>query len=221
MLKFYYHPFSPNARRVWLALLEKAIPFEPVTLRLDGDQHEPEFAAINPFRHVPVIVDDGLRVVESLAILDYLDRQYPDPALLPQDGAGLARVRMVQMVSVNELGAAVFPLMDALPDSALYQRVTQQLTTGLDFLAEQLGDRPYFGGQQFTQADIVAGTVVRLLPRLGVAAVPANLADWSQDLLQRTPWQQTELTDEEFRLWQRRVRLLVKLRQRELRQAVH
>ena len=38
MLKFYYLPLSVNARRVWVALLEKQIPFEPILLNLDGDQ---------------------------------------------------------------------------------------------------------------------------------------------------------------------------------------
>lgn len=51
MLKFYYSSLSPNARRVWLTLLEKGIPFEPVLLNLDGDQFQPEFVAINPFHH--------------------------------------------------------------------------------------------------------------------------------------------------------------------------
>ena len=37
MLTFYYNPLSPNARRVWLTLLEKNLPFESVILKLDGD----------------------------------------------------------------------------------------------------------------------------------------------------------------------------------------
>lgn len=72
MLKFYYNPISVNARRVWVALLEKQIPFEPILVNLDGDQFHDDFTAINPLQRIPAIVDDKLRVVESLAILDYL-----------------------------------------------------------------------------------------------------------------------------------------------------
>ena len=72
MLKFYYHPLSPLSRRVWIALLEKEISFTPVIINLqDGEQFKRDFLAINPFHHVPVIIDDGLRIIESLAILDY------------------------------------------------------------------------------------------------------------------------------------------------------
>ena len=59
MLKFYYHPLSSLARRVWIGLLEKNIPFELIQVSLkDGEQFKPEFLAINPFHHVPVIVDN-------------------------------------------------------------------------------------------------------------------------------------------------------------------
>jgi glutathione S-transferase len=73
MLKFYYNPVSVNARRVWVALLEKQIPFVPILVNLDGDQLERDFTAVNPLQRVPVIEDDGFRVIESLAILDYLE----------------------------------------------------------------------------------------------------------------------------------------------------
>ncbi|MEL6439584.1 MAG: glutathione S-transferase family protein [Cyanobacteria bacterium J06621_8] len=95
MLQFYYHPLSPLSRRVWIALLEKEIPFTPIIINLqDREQFKPEFLALNPFHHVPVIVDQGLRVIESLAILDYLESKYPQHSLLPNDSSQLAKVRM-------------------------------------------------------------------------------------------------------------------------------
>lgn len=103
MLKLYHTAISANSRRVWIALLEKEIPFELVSLKLDGDQFQPEFLAINPFHHIPVLVDDDFRLIESLAILDYLEAKYPTPAMLPTDAQDLATVRMVEMVTNNEL----------------------------------------------------------------------------------------------------------------------
>ncbi len=81
MLKLYYTPISMNSRRVWVALLEKQIPFEPLALNLDGDQFKPDFLAINPFHRIPVLVDEDLTLVESLAILDDREAEYPTPAL--------------------------------------------------------------------------------------------------------------------------------------------
>ncbi|MBF2022554.1 MAG: glutathione S-transferase family protein [Hydrococcus sp. C42_A2020_068] len=51
MLKFYYNPISPIARRVWIVLLEKNIPFESVLVNLNGDKFQPEFLAINETRN--------------------------------------------------------------------------------------------------------------------------------------------------------------------------
>ncbi len=62
MLKLYHQPLSFNSRRVWIALLEKKLQFELVELKLDGDQFSPDFIALNPFHHIPVLVDDGFRV---------------------------------------------------------------------------------------------------------------------------------------------------------------
>ena len=54
MLKFYYHPLSPIARRVWLALLEKEIAFEPVFVDLKNRENlKRDYLALNPFHHVP------------------------------------------------------------------------------------------------------------------------------------------------------------------------
>ncbi len=95
MLKFYYHPLSPIARRVWLALLEKKIPFESFIVDLKNDeQHHPNYLQLNPFHHVPVIIDDNFRLIESLAILDYLESKYPTPSLL----ANLRRQRQFRQL---------------------------------------------------------------------------------------------------------------------------
>jgi glutathione S-transferase len=65
MLKFYYKRLSLYSRPVWIALLEKQLPFEPVELNLNGDQWQPEFLAINPFGRIPVLIDDGFAIIYS------------------------------------------------------------------------------------------------------------------------------------------------------------
>ena len=72
MLKFYYN-LGPNPMKVALFLEETGLPYEaiPVDGR-KGDQHKPEYKAINPNAKAPSIVDDGKRVFDSNAILLYL-----------------------------------------------------------------------------------------------------------------------------------------------------
>lgn len=196
MLKFYYNPISANARRVWIALLEKQIPFEPVLVNLDGDQFSDEFAAINPLQRVPAIIDNGLQVVESLAILDYLEAQYPQPSLMPSQPGAIAKVRMVETVAVVELQPMTIPLMRPMVgleiDPQKLEAAQQRVAQILQFLETLLDQPPYFAGDMFTLADIVAGTLV---PSLPLDHYP-HLSAWAERLAQRASWQQTAATPE-------------------------
>ena len=83
MLKFYYNA-APNPTKVALFLEEAGLAYEPVPLdtRL-GDQHRPEYLAINPNAKAPAIVDDGVTVFDSNAILLYLAEK--TGKFLPED----------------------------------------------------------------------------------------------------------------------------------------
>ncbi len=215
MLKFYYNPRSPMARRVWRYLLEKGIEHEAILLSLNGDQLKDDYLQINPFHHVPAIVDDGFRVIESLAILDYLETKYSTPALLPKDAQALATVRMVQMVSTNELLPKVITLIFESEDSPKYLQAKQNIDIVMKFFSEILGDNDYFGGKCLTLADIVAGTDISLLPKLGFDFNNyPKVNDWFERLMQRDVWQKTELTTEEFEQFKR---VLTIIRQRKMR----
>jgi glutathione S-transferase len=227
MLTLYYARPSAYARPVWLALLEKQLPFELIAVDLSGQQFEPDFLAVNPFSHVPVLVDGDFRVLESLAILDYLEARYPERALLPTSPTALARVRMVQTVALNELLPAVFRLLlqgerpgdtsDQTAEAIEYAQLRAMTT--LTFLENLLGDSPYFAGDQLTLAEIVAGTIVHKLPDLGVALVDyPGLNRWSERLLARPTWQQIELSAEEWSTFKRRMRVMPKIWQRRRRQ---
>ncbi|MEJ1930928.1 glutathione S-transferase family protein [Nostoc sp. NIES-2111] len=196
MLKFYYNPISVNARRVWVALLEKQIPFEPLLLNLDGDQFQDQFTAINPLQRVPVIVDDGLRVVESLAILDYLEAKYPTPSLIPSEATAIATVRMVETTTVTELQPATViltrPLVELDTDPKKLESAQEAVTKILSFYETLLGDQTYFAGEKFTLAEVVAGTLIPSLPLFGFSLddYPRLLA-WAERLEQRESWQKT------------------------------
>ena len=202
MLKLYHEPISPNSRRVWITLLEKELEFELVEVKLDGAQFQPEFLALNPFHHIPILVDDGFNIVESLAILDYLEKKYPKPAMLPTDAKDLAIARMVQLVSVNELLPAtvpLFPVMLGLPvaNPEKIEQAKQKASTVLKFFENLLDERPYFGSQNLTLAEVVAGTIIPWLPRAGVPLSDyPKLSAWCDRLIARPAWQTTEATPE-------------------------
>lgn len=226
MLKLYYARPSAYARPVWLALLEKQLPFELLPVDLSGEQFEPEFLALNPFSHVPVLVDGDFRVIESLAILDYLEARYPDLSLLPSDAIALARVRMVQLVTLNELLPAVFKLLvhdeNSSKKLAELEYAQLQAINTLSFLENLLGDSLYFASEQLTLAEIVAGTLVYRMPDLGIALTDyPRLNVWSERLLSRPTWQQIELNSEEWSNFKRRMRVIPKVWERRRRQRMN
>jgi glutathione S-transferase len=201
MIKLYHSAISPNSRRVWITLLEKKVEFELVEVKLDGEQLKPEFLALNPFHHIPVLVDDGFNLIESLAILDYLEAKYPTPAMLPKHANDLAIVRMVELVTVNELlptTAPLFPVMLGLPgDPEKIEQAKQKASVILKLFENLLDDRPYFGSENLTLAEPVAGTVVPLLAALGVSLSDCpKLSAWCDRLIARPTWQTTQATPE-------------------------
>lgn len=204
-LKLYHSLLSPNSRRVWIALLEKEIPFELVSLTLNGEQFQPDFLALNPFHRVPVLVDDGFSIIESLAILDYLEVKYPTPTLMPTAPQAVATVRMVEMVTANELMPAILPLSYHLfglaqQEPQTLEQAKQQAAIVLTFLEHLLGDRLYFGGEQLTLAEVVAGTVVPHLPGLGISLSEyPRLNAWSDRLMMRPAWTTTHTSLEQMK----------------------
>lgn len=214
-LQLYHQPLSVNSRRVWIALLEKQVPFQLVPLNLDGDQLTPEFLEISPFNHIPVLVDDGFNVIESLAILDYLEAKYPVPSLLPHDPKAVATVRMVELVTVHELLPAMNPLIRQMlgfgeENAETLDRSHEQVIKVLKFLEKQLAGRAYFGGDRLSLGDIVAGTAVNWLPELGVSLTefPA-LQHWLESLTRRPSWQQTRSTSEQIERFKSQMQILM------------
>ena len=192
------------ARRVWRGLLEKNIPFEGIVMNLNGDQFQPDYLKIHPFHHVPAIVDDGFRMIESIAILEYLETKYPNPTLLPKDTQTLAKVRMVQMVSTNELMPKTILLILENQDSPKFIEAKQHVEKVLEFFAENLKDNSYFGGGNLSLADIIIGTDISFLPHLGVEfSKYPNLNNWFERLMQRPSWKTTEMSPEEYQQFKR------------------
>lgn len=200
-------------------LLEKQLTFEPIELTLDGDQWQPEFLEINPFGRIPVLVDDGFSIFESLAILDYLELQYPTPALLPTDIKTLTIVRMVEMLALHELVPAMLTLIRTADNKNLIEQANQQISAMLNFIEKHLNDSLYIAGEHISLAEIVAGSLILWLPDLGVtlSSYP-RVESWSTKLIQRPTWQTTQPDPEIIQNWLKHIQKLPKVRARQWKQ---
>lgn len=98
-LKLYTYWRSSAAYRVRIALHLKDLPYEsiPVNLTGDGEQHQAAYRELNPQSLVPVLLDGGRVIRQSLAIIEYLDETYPGARLLPVTARERARVRALAL----------------------------------------------------------------------------------------------------------------------------
>jgi glutathione S-transferase len=94
MLVLYHASHSTCSQKVRLVLHEKGLSFDEVRIDLGKkEQLKPEYLAINPNAVVPTLVDDGIPIIESSVICEYLDEKYPHNPLVPSDRVERARMR--------------------------------------------------------------------------------------------------------------------------------
>ncbi len=185
-IKLYDAVPSSNSDRVKVALQEKGLPYERVTLNLaKKDQKRPEFLKLNPYGKVPVIDDDGQILFESCIINEYLDEKYPNPPLMPKDPYLRGRGRVLVDYALNYAHEPYWALrgemlkLEAERNAAVVDEKRQSLRELLRYLEDALADKNYFLGE-FSLADIAI--VPRFLRMETYVALPAptlpRLGDW-------------------------------------------
>lgn len=156
---------SSAAYRVRIALNLKELQYEivPVHLQKEGGIHlKPEYAAINPQKRVPALkLDTGEVLVQSLAIIEYLEEVSPQPRLLPTDPIERAKARAIAQV----IACDIHPLNNLAPLRYLKNQLGQDqakidawyqhwVLEGFEALEEMITPGPYACGAQPTIADI-------------------------------------------------------------------
>jgi len=103
--------YSSWSMRPYLALAHHKVPFEEIVIPLYEGDYKQAILKHSPAGKVPVLVDDGIAVWESLAILDYLDEKFPKLALWPTEPAARAHARAI----AAEMHAGFAALRQACP----------------------------------------------------------------------------------------------------------
>jgi maleylacetoacetate isomerase len=131
---------SSAAFRVRIALNLKRLPFQEQMIDIDaGEQYAPAYRALNPQAAVPtVILEDGTALTQSLAILEYLEETYPEPALLPADASGRARVRSLALLWAADHHPLIVPRVRAYLAKALAQDEASRMAWVRHWLREGL-----------------------------------------------------------------------------------
>src|SRR5882672_10902788 len=171
-----------------------------------GTLRAPEHLSRHPFGRVPVLEHNGFSLYETQAILRYLDRVLPSPALTPGDCRAAAR--MDQAMNVNDWylfqGVAnvitfhrvVAPrLMGLAPDEAAIEASMPKAHAVFTELARLLGEQSYFAGDAVSLADLLIAPQLAFFtqtPEWSVlGAAQANIASWLARMEARPSFQAT------------------------------
>lgn len=158
---------SPFARKVRIALHEKALPFEEV---MDVPWNPETVApAHNPLGKIPVLLlEDGRAFYDSRVIMEYLETLDLPPRLIPLDPQGRLDVRQIEALADGICDAVVLIVLEqarkpGLQSADWIARQTRKVALGVAELARLLGQGPHFHGETLTLADIAAGVALAYL----------------------------------------------------------
>ena len=190
---------SPYARKVRIALAEKAVPFELATeVPWNDDTSLPQH---NPLEKLPVLIlDDGSTVWESSHILDWIERKFPAPPLLPSDDDGILAHRRMDVLASGVCDAFLLVFFERMRPQAhqsqpWIDRQLRKVHGGVAEIARVIGDQRYALRDTFGIADISAGSVLGYFdvrfPDLGWRTTHPNLARYMDGLMQRPSFQAT------------------------------
>ncbi|MGP9545557.1 glutathione S-transferase family protein [Psychrobacter sp. AOP7-B1-25] len=156
MLKFYFHQ-TPNPMKVALFLEETGLPYELVAVdTLKGEQHTPEYRAINPNGKTPALEDDGKRVFDSTAILMYLSEKTGKLAGQPKDRSEMLSWLMFVASGLGPFSGQSVHFRHKAPEKIPYaiNRYLREAERHYEVLDTHLEGREYMVGDSYTIADI-------------------------------------------------------------------
>jgi GST-like protein len=186
MIKFYYN-LAPNPMKVALCLEEMGLKYElvPVDTR-KGEQHAPEYLAINPNAKVPAIVDDGATVFDSNAILLYLAEktgQFLPGTSLKARGEMLSWLMFVASGIGPYSGQAVhFRNFAPEPKEYAVNRYTFEAERHWGIIEARLGKQRYMVGESYSIVDMALWGWSRLIPFVLGQEAPARFPNVQRHL---------------------------------------
>ena len=178
-------------RALWMAM-EVGVDFDHVPIEIgDAGARTPDFLAINPNGRLPVIVDDGFVLFESLAITLYLAKKHSTGRLYPATLEGEARAWQWSLWALNEVDRGVniwslhaVRLPPAERDAGKRDEALKVLVAPFRVLDAAVAQSKYLLGDDFTVADLNVAAVISRAVDMDLSAVP-NLKAWLERCLDR------------------------------------
>jgi len=156
-MDLYTYYRSTSSYRVRIALALKRLDYRHLPVNLIGDggeHHKPEYLSLNPQGRVPALrTETGEILIQSPAIIEYLEEQYPTPALLPEEAAERAKRRAVASI----IGCDIQPLHNMavlnqlraleMPEEQISLWLARWIGEGLKAVEQLIGDQGFCFGE--------------------------------------------------------------------------
>ena len=170
-MKLYYSP-SACSLSPHITLHESGLKFDHVLAPTKTHQLEDgtDYYTINPLGYVPLLeLDDGTRLTEGPAIVQYIADQAPDKKLAPPNGT-VARAQLQSWLNfiATEIHKGFGPLFNPATPEAYKTSAIDKLLSRLKWVDGELAGKSYLMGEQFSVADDYLFTVTNWAPKLGV-----------------------------------------------------
>jgi maleylacetoacetate isomerase len=190
--------------RVRVALNLKGITAEERIINLDtGENRSEAFLKINPMGAIPALIDHGpgqpsAPLTQSLAILEFLEEMHPEPALLPKDPHGRARVRSLAAMMASDTHPLVTGRIKKylvgqfiMDDAAFRAWQINWFTTGIKAFEQRLASEPdtgtYCHGETVTMADILLASIIVVMRVFKIEVEGTPNVDRIMALLDKNP----------------------------------
>jgi glutathione S-transferase len=191
-MKLFEFPPTRSIRVRW-TLQELAVDFESVTVDLRrNEQHHPDFLKLNPAGRVPVLVDGGLVLTESVAIVMYLAEKYADRGFTPVELRERARMQQWMLFAATELEQPlwriarhtnVYPADRRLPGEVALAR--EDFAAMAAVLDEHMQERRYVVANAVSVADFVLGYTLDWADEVGLLCDFPRLRAYMERLYMR------------------------------------
>jgi glutathione S-transferase len=194
-VKIYTTRLSPYGNRIYVWAAVKAVSLEFVPP--PGGTGSPEFKKINRSGKIPVVVEDGCVIPESMIILDYLEDRFPSPSLRLRNPAlrarTLAAVQIHDLYVMPEFNPVFAQLAQPQMDDSAVDRIFAAVTERLPLILATLpAGNTFAGGSELSLADcamapffLLYKSVAMNLGRSNPIETHTRLAQWSAALLQQ------------------------------------
>ena len=196
-MKLYYLPVSTYSQKALIALNEKELTFEPEIVVMFDEAARKKYREIYPIGKIPLLVlDDGYMIPESTIIVEYANEHSDKgPNLIPGDADNRRQVRfrdrMMDFYLNNPITTLFFESRKtkAEQDPDLIDKSHETINIMFDYLDDELADRTWTMGDDFTMADCAAAAPLFYAQQLHPFDEKPNLDAYARRLFERPSYQ--------------------------------